>query len=96
MRNLLIAASMIAVMSGAAVAQTTPSTTDKPAAAGQQPSADPKQTSPGSTGAMQNEAGGTATSPQDVQKQGGMGVGAEGDSGKAGKTMGGGGGEKPK
>lgn len=96
MRTLLAAASIVALTTSGAMAQTTPSTTDKPAPSGQSNSADPKQSSPGATGAMQNEAGSVATSPQDVQKQGGMGVGAEGDSGKAGKTMGGGGSEKPK
>ncbi|MDR4305031.1 hypothetical protein IHQ68_00110 [Chelatococcus sambhunathii] len=57
------------LISGSAIAQTTPSTTDAPAAAGQKPQSDPKQTSPGATGAMQNEAAGVATSPQEVRKQ---------------------------
>jgi hypothetical protein len=90
MRNIVLAASMIALMSGAAVAQTTPSTTDKPAAAGQQPTSDPKQTSPGATGAMQNSTGGVATSPQDVQKQGGAATapGHQGDGKATGSTGG--------
>ncbi|WP_155904921.1 hypothetical protein [Methylopila sp. M107] len=92
MRTILAAASVLAMMSGAAMAQTTPSTADKPAEAGQKPSADPKQTSPGSTGAMQNEVGGTATSPQDVQKQGGAAT-APGHQGDGKST---GGGDKPK
>lgn len=57
------------LMSGNAIAQTTPFTTDAPAAAGQKPQSDPKHTSPGSTGAMQNESSGVATSPQEVRKQ---------------------------
>lgn len=71
MKRMIIAASALALMSGVAMAQTAPSSADQPGAAGQQPTTDPKQTSPGATGAMQNEAGGVATSPQDVQKQGG-------------------------
>ncbi|MDR4307638.1 hypothetical protein IHQ68_13520 [Chelatococcus sambhunathii] len=71
MKRMIIAASALALMSGVAMAQTAPSSADKPGAAGQQPTTDPKQTSPGATGAMQNESGGVATSPQDVQKQGG-------------------------
>lgn len=94
MRSLLVAASVVVLSSGLAFAQTDKSTQDKPAASGQGRQSD--KMSPGTTGAMQNSSGGVATSPQDVQKQGGMGVGAEGDSGKAGKSMGGGGGEKPK
>ncbi len=57
------------LISGSAFAQTTPSTTDAPATAGQKPQSDPKHTSPGATGAMQNESSGVATSPQDVRKQ---------------------------
>lgn len=94
MKRLLVAASIIAMSSGLALAQTDKSTQDKPAASGQGHQTD--KMAPGTTGAMQNSTGGVATSPQDVQKQGGMGVGAEGDSGKAGKEMGGGAGEKPK
>lgn len=96
MRKILAIASILAMSTGAVMAQTTPSTTDKPAASGASGNTDPKQSSPGATGAMQNSTGGVATSPQEVEKQGGMGVGTEGDSGKAGKSMGGGGGEKPK
>lgn len=72
------------------MAQSTPSTTDKPAASGQGEKSE--KMSPGTTGAMQNSTGGVATSPQDVQKQG-TGATApttEGDSGKAGKKTGGG------
>lgn len=94
MRTLIGAAAVVAMTSGLAFAQTDKSTQDKPAASGQGQQTD--KMAPGTTGAMQNSTGGVATSPQDVQKQGGMGVGAEGDSGKAGKQMGGAGGEKPK
>jgi hypothetical protein len=69
MRILILAASILALTAGAATAQSTPSTTDAPAAAGQQPQTDPKHTSPGATGAMGSEAGSVATSPQEVQKQ---------------------------
>ncbi|RXF74359.1 hypothetical protein [Hansschlegelia zhihuaiae] len=98
MRKMLLAASILSLAAGGAMAQTTPSTSDKPGAAGQNSTTDPKQTSPGATGAMQNEAGGVATSPQDVQKQGTGATTpqAKGDSGAAGKTTGGGGDEKPK
>jgi hypothetical protein len=74
MRTLLAAASILAISASGAMAQTTPSTTDKPGPSGQSNTTDPKQSSPGATGAMQNEAGSVATSPQDVQKQGGGGV----------------------
>ena len=94
MKSLILAASVVALSSGIAFAQSDKSTQDKPAASGQGQQTD--KMSPGTTGAMQNSTGGVATSPQDVQKQGGMGVGAEGDSGKAGKQMGGGDNEKPK
>jgi polyisoprenoid-binding protein YceI len=93
MKTILAAASILAMASGAAVAQTAPSTVDKPAESGKS-----EKMSPGTTGAMQNEAGSVATSPQDVQKQGGAATApqAQGDSGAAGKTTGGSGGEKPK
>lgn len=95
MKTLFTAAAIVLIASGSAFAQTdSKSTTDKPAASGQGQQTD--KMSPGTTGAMQNQSGGAATSPQDVQKQGGMGVTTDGDSGKAGKTMGGGNGEKPK
>lgn len=68
MRTLAIAA-LATVLGTAAMAQTTPSTTDAPGAAGQKPQTDPKQSSPGATGAMQNESSGVATSPQEVRKQ---------------------------
>jgi hypothetical protein len=98
MRKMLLAASILSLAASGAVAQTAPSSADKPGAAGRNSTTDPKQTSPGTTGAMQNEAGGVATSPQDVQKQGTGATTpqAHGDSGSAGKTTGGGGGEKPK
>ncbi len=90
MRNILLTASVLALVAGPALAQSTPSTTDKPAASGQGEKSE--KMSPGTTGAMQNSTGGVATSPQDVQKQG-TGATApttEGDSGKAGKKTGGG------
>jgi hypothetical protein len=62
-------ATVAALMTTAAFAQTTPSTADAPGASGQNPQADPKHSSPGATGAMQNESSGVATSPQDVRKQ---------------------------
>jgi hypothetical protein len=89
-RNILLTASVLALVAGPALAQSTPSTTDKPAASGQGEKSE--KMSPGTTGAMQNSTGGVATSPQDVQKQG-TGATApttEGDSGKAGKKTGGG------
>lgn len=73
MKTLLAAASILIVSAGCAMAQTTPSTADKPAPSGQSNTTDPKQSSPGATGAMQNEAGSVATSPQEVEKQGGGG-----------------------
>lgn len=94
MKRTLIVASVLALATSMAAAQSDKSDQDKPAASGQGHQTD--KMSPGTTGAMQNSTGGVATSPQDVQKQGGMGVGAEGDSGKAGKQMGGAGNEKPK
>lgn len=95
MRKILIAASILAIASGAAVAQDSSSKADKPGAAGQQPTTDSKQTSPGTTGAMQPPAG-VATNPQDVEKQGGAAT-APGSDDKAGKSsVGGGGMEKPK
>lgn len=94
MKTMFIAASMLMLAGTAAFAQSGTSTQDKPAASGQGQQTD--KMSPGTTGAMQNPSSGVATSPQDVEKQGGMGVGAEGDSGKAGKQMGGGKDEKPK
>ncbi len=92
MKRMIIAASALALMSGVAVAQTAPSSADKPGASGQQPTTDPKQTSPGTTGAMQNQTGGVATSPQDVQKQGGAAT-APGHQGEAGKSSTGGSGK---
>lgn len=65
----LAAAALISMLSGAAIAQTTPSTVDKPAPSGQNATSDPKQSSPGATGAMQNSAPSVATSPQEVQEQ---------------------------
>ncbi|MFC7052186.1 hypothetical protein ACFQI3_05725 [Hansschlegelia quercus] len=64
-------AALLAVLlsTGAAFAQTTPSTVDPPAAAGKDPQSDPKQTSPGATGAMQHTAPTIATSPQEVREQ---------------------------
>jgi hypothetical protein len=64
-------AALLAVLlsTGAAFAQTTPSTVDPPAPAGQQPKADAKQSSPGATGAMQHTAPTIATSPQEVREQ---------------------------
>lgn len=94
MKTIFTSALIVVMTSGLAFAQTDKSTADKPAASGEGQKTE--KMSPGTTGAMENQTGGTATSPQDVQKQGGMGVGAEGDSGKAGKTMGGGKEEKPK
>lgn len=92
MRTLIAVTAIATMMAGAAIAQTSPSTADKPA------DTKGEKMSPGTTGAMQNEAGGVATSPQDVQKQGAGATApkAQGDSGAAGKTTGGGGGEKPK
>lgn len=96
MNRIMTIGAALAMMTGVAVAQTTPSTTDKPGASGTGSTTDPKQSSPGATGAMQNETGGVATSPQDVQKQGGMAT-APSQKDEAGKTStGGGGGEKPK
>lgn len=92
MKNILAIGTAMALMTGAAVAQTTPSTTDKPAPAGANSTTDPKQTSPGTTGAMNNAADGVATSPQQVQKQGGAAT-APGHQGAAG---GGDGADKPK
>lgn len=90
MKRMILAASVFALATGPVLAQTSPSTTDKPAASGQ--GGQTEKMSPGTTGAMQNSTGGVATSPQDVQKQG-TGATApttEGDSGKAGKQTGGG------
>jgi len=96
MKRILALGAAFALMTGAAVAQTTPSTADKPGASGQSQTTDPKQSSPGATGAMQNETGGVATSPQDVQKQGGAAT-APSHKGDSGKTETGGGNmEKPK
>lgn len=96
MKRILAIGTAFALMTGAAIAQTTPSTTDKPAPSGAAGTTDPKQSSPGATGAMQNETGGVATSPQEVQKQGGAATapGHQGD--KSTSTTGGAGGEKPK
>lgn len=96
MKKIILTATALMMTAGVAIAQT--SSTDKPAPSGSSQSADPKQSSPGATGAMQNEVGGVATSPQDVQKQGGAATApkTDGNSESAGKTTGGGGGEKPK
>lgn len=94
MKMAMLLASALILSTGAAFAQSEKSDQDKPAASGQSHQTD--KMSPGTTGAMQNSSSGVATSPQDVQKQGGVGVGAQGDSGKAGKEMGGGNNEKPK
>ncbi|GLK69645.1 hypothetical protein [Hansschlegelia plantiphila] len=67
--RILSAIVIAAVMGGSALAQTTPSTSDAPAASGQNPQADPKHSSPGATGAMENKSSGVATSPQEVQEQ---------------------------
>jgi Spy/CpxP family protein refolding chaperone len=64
----LIIAALIA-SGGSALAQTALSTTDGPAPSGQQPKTDEKQSSPGTTGAMQNTVKGVATSPQEVREQ---------------------------
>lgn len=90
MRKILIAASALAIAAGPAFAQTAPSSADKPAASGQGEKSE--KMSPGTTGAMQNSTGGVATSPQDVQKQGGAATAPtpQGDSGKVGKETGGG------
>jgi len=88
-RKMLLIASVAALAAGPALAQTSPSTTDKPAASGQ--GGQTEKMSPGTTGAMQNSTGGVATSPQDVQKQG-TGATApttQGDSGKATTQTGG-------
>lgn len=96
MRKFLIAASILAMTAGGAMATDSKSSADKPAASGQGQSTD--KMSPGTTGAMQNSSGGVATSPQDVQKQGGGATAptTQGDSGKAGTQTGGGNMEKPK
>lgn len=70
------AASAIALAAGAAQAQTAPSTADKPAEKGAA-----GQMTPKTTGAMDNAVKGTATSPQEVQKQN-EGVGATGSASK--------------
>ena len=70
MRHLILAAAFSALALGAAQAQdkpTTPSTMDKGSTSA--PNDPSKTTSPGTTGAMNNTAGGVATSPQDVQRQ---------------------------
>ena len=67
--RIFTAVCVVMLASSAAYAQTTPSTSEPPAAAGQKPETDAKQSSPGATGAMQNEVGGVATSPQDVKRQ---------------------------
>jgi hypothetical protein len=86
MRMILAAAAALALTAGVANAQS-PSTADKPAAAGQNSGSE--KMSPGTAGAMQNEAGGVATSPQDVQKQGtGATTPSTDDSGKAMKSTG--------
>lgn len=90
-----IAAASILLMSGAAAfaaEDKATSSADAPAASGQGQSTD--KMSPGTTGAMQTPANGVATTPDEVKKQGGMGVTTDGKSGAAGKEMGGG--EKPK
>lgn len=84
MRRLIAATAVLALMTGSALAQTTPSNADKPAPSGQNQTTDPKQSSPGATGAMNNAAGGVATSPQDVQKQGGAATAPGHDKGQAG------------
>ncbi|PZQ17030.1 MAG: hypothetical protein DI565_06500 [Ancylobacter novellus] len=96
MRKILLAASIVALASAPAMAQTAPSSADKPASSGAHDKTE--KMSPGTTGAMQNSTGGVATSPQDVQKQGGGATAPtpQGDSGKAGSQTGGGAGEKPK
>lgn len=95
MKTMLAAASILAITAGAAMAQTTPSTSDKPGAAGTDMKSDAKQSSPGATGAMQNESTGVATSPQDVQKQGGAAT-APSHKDQGSSETGGGAGEKPK
>jgi hypothetical protein len=89
--RILAGAVAIALISGSAIAQTTPSTTEPPAASGMDPQADPKQSSPGATGAMQNKSSGVATSPQEVQEQSkGTGEAAKGSTspGTVGATPG--------
>jgi hypothetical protein len=73
-------AALLAVLlsTGAAFAQTAPSTVDPPAPSGKDPKADAKQSSPGATGAMEHTAPTIATSPQEVREQN-KGVG---DAGK--------------
>ncbi|MFC3695790.1 hypothetical protein [Chenggangzhangella methanolivorans] len=69
MKMILGAALVVAMTAAAAIAQTAPSTSDGPAPSGSQKTTDPKQSSPGATGAMSNEASPLATSPQDVKQQ---------------------------
>jgi hypothetical protein len=85
--RILPAVALAALMGGGAIAQTTPSITDAPGSAGRTPETDPKQTSPGATGAMQNESRGLATSPQDVRKQQ-EGVGPSGNKTTSPGTVG--------
>ena len=68
MKTLLISAALLGA-SSIAMAQNAPSTVDQPGVSGHSKTTDPKQSSPGATGAMNNAASGVATSPQDVQKQ---------------------------
>jgi hypothetical protein len=86
--RILAVAALVTLMSGGAFAQTAPSTADAPAPSGQNPTSDPKQSSPGATGAMENSAGSVATSPQEVREQS-KGGAAETDKGKGSpKTIG--------
>lgn len=94
MRRLITTVAALALTTGAAFAQTAPSSADKPGASGQSQTTDPKQSSPGATGAMDNATGGVATSPQDVQKQGGAATAPGHDKGQGGDAGTGGGGSK--
>ncbi len=67
MRTVILALAATMLMAGGAYAQDTKSDVDKGATSA--PHGDAKPTSPGTTGAMNNSAGGVATSPQDTQMQ---------------------------
>lgn len=84
MKTFLAAAAIVALSSASAFAaeETMKSTTDAPAASGQDISKDSKM-APGTTGAMQNSTGGVATTPDEVKKQGGMGTAPTSTDGKA-------------
>ncbi|GBD49612.1 hypothetical protein METY_2825 [Methylopila sp. Yamaguchi] len=67
---------MVGLATSPALAQNTNSSIDPPAPSGMERKADPKQSSPKETGAMQNESAGVATDPDQVRAQSKGGVDA--------------------